>query len=111
MAIRYKVVRNRTSLFTNGKYLLAYLPGNIVTAPEGTLGIMTFKTRRQAEDFSFKSDAEIIRVRGIGRGKVPAKVCNGTREFALDAFYFGGVIGKSAPPDGTICYQSIEVLS
>ena len=42
--IRYKVVKpDRTSIFATNFYGLQYYRGSIVSKPDGTLGIFTFK--------------------------------------------------------------------
>ena len=124
MPIRFKVVkiRNRTSAVVNGNsaYGLKYLLGTKVHAKEGTLGIMTFKRKSQAERFAEHLDFPsswyctpkyiVITVNGIGRGKYPERICTSVNTDNLDWFYRDGDHFCSNPPDGTMCYSSVEVL-
>ena len=53
--IRYKVVlKDRGSTFAQDKYRLEYIKDTIVKAIKGTLGIMVFKRRREAEHYKRK---------------------------------------------------------
>ena len=127
--IRWKVVtQTRKSCYVdNAQYSLLYPKGIIVTALENTLGIMTFKRKKDADDFtkSFKRwlnishnstfierTYEIIRVWGIGRGKVPKRVSTWTTALGLAEFYMysDNPIAGCAPPSGTICYKQVKVL-
>jgi len=137
MAIRYKVVHvvgeDRFSALAEGRFCIRYSNGRVVKAVENTIGIMCFKTRNDAEDwmdwvYDFTGTwghYEIIRVKPKGRGFVPKYfsgrygednlmylqeciekygIAKGCRRYILE-------YGMShSPPDGSICYQEIEVL-
>ena len=128
MPIRYKVVKSRTrnSAIINGNshYARKYLPGTIVVAEEGTLGIMTFESKISAEkwadNFNFRNwrnghniRMKVIQVEGIGRGHSPVWLANGLKTEDLDLFYNPEVevwTTNNIAPDDTICYKSIRVL-
>ena len=119
MPIRYKVVKKKTrmSCMVNGnsKYALQYLPETIVTAKEGTLGIMTFTSKYRAELFmtiGFNGyDFECIKVEAIGRGTCPHEIANHTDTDSLEYFYDNpGTTWVGKPPLDTMCYPAVKVL-
>jgi len=53
--IRWKVVNNRYSTggsYTPKEFCLSYQPASIVVSPVGSLGIFTFKTKKDAKRFA-----------------------------------------------------------
>ena len=123
--IKYKVVQyNRCSIFSPPRYILKYKKNTTVRAMKHTLGIMVFKHLKDAENFA-KECCEnthlILRVETIGRGKTPKKICPGSRHpknrFDYDNFYSqlrkGLFISHNivTPPEGTICYPAVKVLT
>jgi hypothetical protein len=121
---RYKVVYYDaingafTSIFSPPKYSLIYELGEITTAKKNTLGIMVFKRHSDAFRFSFNLyNSTILTVKPIGRGKTPAFIVPGTREKIgdkeYDEFYkdITSHYKYIAPPEGTICYPTVEVLN
>ena len=126
--IRYKVVtKDRKSVLRlfegfhqmqRSKYILTYEKGAIVEADKNTLGIFTFQTRKQAEEFKYYYLETpylyaIIKVKPLDkRGKVPEKVSYWLMPGALGQFYGTSHLPKLCPPvEGTICYRAVEVLS
>ncbi len=110
--IRWKVVTlDRRSVVAMGKYRTGYNVGDRKKALAGTLGFMTFKRKRDAEDWRI-SDEKIIRVKTFGRGKIPEMIAGLGYESDIDNYYLGGnpFAGSICPPTGTICYQELEVL-
>jgi hypothetical protein len=125
MPQRYKVVKRKTrmSAVINGHsiYALKYLPDTKVIAKEGTLGVMTFKTRNAAEDWAYSmnyhqyspydSDALIvIMVETIGKGKIPEAICNKIDTSSLKQFYKYAYGNGYSPPNNTVCYPGVLVL-
>jgi len=52
---------------------------------------------------------QILKVRPIGRGKVPKRISYSSCK--LHDFYNESYnVGSGSPPIGTICYQAVEVL-
>ena len=136
--IRYKVVEKKNRLSTNaGLYIenygkkidrrrlinrfiaSVYKKGTVVNAYPGSPGIFTFKTKKDAENFirvtsEFEENFMILRIRPIGKGKTPAKIVagavNSIAELRLYLKKQDFYIELAIPPDGTICYPSVEVL-
>ena len=143
--IRYKVVYKKGRFSTNvGLYMeehdgeridrrshinrfiaSIYTKGTVVKAYPGSVGIFTFKTRKDAEEFIYREatideDFIILRVKPIGRGKKPDKILAwaisilGNYNF-LEG-YFNGEFSLLESEDlmepykGTICYPAVEVL-
>ncbi len=115
MIIRYRVVtRIRSSALIphqNRTYYLKYFKDEIVKASKGSLGIMTFAHRREAEEWcSDLYEEMILRVEPIGRGSTPEAVSVGLLANDLRAFYSGKACQRVLPPAGTICYPVVKVL-
>ena len=106
--IRYKVVRDdRTSCSIKGTYQLKYKKNKTVKAAENSLGIFCFKRKMDAEDFiGMIPDLKIIRVKPIGKGKIPKEIGIVTM---ISKFYLGKGITHIIP-SGTICYPAVLVL-
>lgn len=90
---------DRESVFTQGPYCLKYKKGTTVEAPKNTMGIMCFDTYKNAQSFAITHSVgmiEIIRVKGIGEGRVPVVI--GKRQWTgyLNLFYS---VFKSENPD------------
>ena len=90
--IRWKVVtkqRNSVSMVLRfnqlGKYAREYPVGKTVSAEKDSFGLMTFRTKKQAMEF-FNDWGEdrvlIIKVDGIGKGKVPKTIFTLTKDSA-----------------------------
>lgn len=115
---KFKVVkkRNNRSCIINGnsKYSLVYEKDTAVYAPIGTLGVMVFKTKTQAEEWliGWNTDALIIkRVIPIGRGKTPHEISDYLSTSDLKEFYSGFRRYNSTDPvPGTICYSGVFVI-
>ena len=125
--IRYKVVdKNRRSCVvpTGSKYCLYYPKGAIVKAIPGSLGIMVFRTRRQAQSLAY-CNRGILKVRVIGR-KLKIVRFSGYNSDPLSntlmfkKFYKFIQFRKNwwhthkvrtmHIPEGTECYPAVEVL-
>jgi len=120
----YKVVifSQRTSAAARGKYCLVYAPiGKVVKALDGTMGIMCFENRADAEAFICKYPYVygwvIIEVEGIGKPFRPRRVCQYTSGQMLDRYYTSrrGHKRRSGyteqAPTGTICFPAVKVLT
>jgi len=109
--IRYKVIKHRRSSgcdYLPTKYVLEYSYGTTVMGLEGTLGVFCFKTKKDAKRFCDLND-QIIKVRPIGRGKVPNYISSSC--FNVEHFYEkSNHYHQKHPPQGTICYPAVEVL-
>ena len=106
---------NRFSLMATGKYMLSYSIGTIVTAPKGTLGIFCFRKKEDVEYFQesdgFRSeDTEIYKVRGIGKMKIPTRICHWLDERELNDFYEFGRNAFNGTPYGIVLFNQVEVL-
>lgn len=134
MAIRYKVVRKAkstgyVSVLAQEEFMLLYVKGKITNAAPGSMGVLCFKRRDQAQAFMniqgynccLRSPASILRVEGIGRGKVPHYFQSNftARHIRLaieDLAEHGwnrlfNIYLLSKPTHlGTICYNSVRVL-
>lgn len=126
MAIRYKITnRNRTSIFASGKYLRTYSKGRMIKAKRGTLGILTFHRRKDAEvfirDLALK-DFLVLRVKPFERGRKVNTLCSYQSWWALDRYYKGksifGLRSLSSAtkveelpaPIGTLAYPRVKVI-
>ncbi len=81
---------DRESVFTQGPYCLKYKKGTTVEAPKNTMGIMCFDTYKNAKSFAVTHGVgmvEIIRVKGIGEGKVPTAIAKCQWSGYLNVFY------------------------
>lgn len=132
MAIRYKVVNEATRcsviIGINSLYTLKYVKGTIVKALSGSLGIMVFKRRYQAEKFvkllnsGLLGSSIILRVEIFERGKCPKYVSRWTTHKSdLTWFYSkwyadkkyitnGNGMDLLIPPKGTLCYSMVRVI-
>jgi len=131
MAIRYKVVTNQRESVIAYKRLdeltLTYKKGTTVKAVEGSVGILCFEKRCQAEFFSSPGLAtrakstQIIRVETIGRGKrikwlLKLKYLNEFKEFTVKDIISGSVFSRNGysvsmrAPVGTLAYKAVKVL-
>lgn len=111
---KYKVTRLDDSSCGNlpSKYILYYNKNTKVYARASTLGIMTFKRRKDAEAFRQGDNLErnvIKRVIPLGRGSVPQAVALAD----IDAFYEDIDLvfstNRIRSPKGTICYPGVFV--
>jgi hypothetical protein len=114
--------KTRCSAMINGNSHFArkYQNGTIVTAEEGTIGILTFKTKRSAELWaSFFSSVHwcfetpklmIIKVETIGKGKTIDYVSTGITTEELEDYYSGLEDKNNQAPDNTIAYPAVLVL-
>ena len=117
--IRWKVTNlSRASVIVHNvsNYSRFYYKGTIVKAKSGTLGLMTFKTKLDALDFAKEifhlRGFKILKVQSIGRGRVPDRIALKSSEESLNFFYSEGpLIDSWLPPEGTICYDKIKVLT
>ena len=121
MRIKYKVVTsNRKSIVipSTSMFSLRYNKDNIVEALPNSLGIMVFSSRDYAILFKFMLGfhSQIIKVRPIGKKFEPESICmifRGASQTtkALIEFNKNGQSQIITPPEGTECYQSVEVLN
>lgn len=114
MKKRFKVLGyDRDSCYAQGRFRKKYRKHEIVAAVPGTLGIMTFKSLKEAKVFMIPRShrcAEIVAVEPIGRGKTPKKI-SFVPPFDMEDFYAKDPkAGWTPPPDGTICYPAVMVL-
>jgi len=122
---KYKVVKTRNNksciVNANSEFCLTYEKDTTVSAPEGTLGIMVFKTRTEAENWIELWERErswkIKRVIPTGRGKTPLEICSTGLTKDLRIFYnhikslFRLSKGyKQEIIPGTICYPEVFVV-
>ncbi len=119
---RWKVVKksNRNSIIIDNRspYCLTYLPDTIVTAPQGTIGIMTFETKHQAESWwgTRYDNYLIIKVIPMGRGRRPERISIEVVTRMLRRFYnkdedkFSYGVPTMSPPEGTLCYPAVQVI-
>lgn len=120
MRIRYKVVtttRKSCTIPIHSKYCRTYTKGKIVKAVPESFGIMVFKDKRSARDFSYmRGENQILKVRVIGRKKIPkiiGLVYNDPRKttIKLNQFHAGNNYDCTVLiPAGTECYPEVEVL-
>lgn len=125
MPIRYKVVKERNGerfsvVVSNLKFRLRYPRHATIKAPDHTLGIMCFETRKQARSFASINSANLIlKVQGIGRGYKPKLVLWWISEISdfANLIKLTGIKKAIATleaerkaPTGTICYKKIRVL-
>ena len=127
MAIRYKVVleKNRKSCMAERKgmrgYILTYKKGKTVKAIEGSIGILVFKTREQAENWMKlpmrTTKTTILRVETNSRGKTPKnlfiidwRVTNSLKEDYYDYKTPNNSRLRWNTPIGTLAYPEVKVL-
>ncbi len=133
MAIRYKVVNKDTrfsALITVEKYRLQYVKDKIVEALSGTLGVMVFKRKWQAQRFidifftpNERKNLMIVRVEVFNKGRTPRYVSRwinlpgDLNNFYLynykDKQYIDNCINMmtiSVPIKGTLCYDRVKVI-
>ena len=116
----YKVTNlYRESVYAGDSFCLTYYQGAIVEALEGTLGVMVFESYANAKEFGDLHKKKpggyyILQVRGIGKPSVPEEISGWTTGYDLKQWYqYPEERDKSssAPPPGTVCFQSVEVLT
>jgi len=127
---KYKVIKkkSRMSAVINGrsKYARKYIKGEITYALEGTLGIMVFITRRDAQSFINNLNVEvsnkyglikssgpyiIVRVLSIGRGQTVKTISGNIQTYNLDLFYSHLFFTPtSQPPPDTMGYPGVFVV-
>lgn len=132
MGIRYKVVDEVTRcsiiIAANSSYILRYNKNTVVKALPNTLGIMVFKRRHQAEEFvkfislGLTKPSLVLRVEVFSKGKYPKHISRWTNyQNGLTWFYNNCYVDKkyltansgfalSAPPKGTLCYDTVKVI-
>lgn len=128
--VRYKVVKKKTrySAVVNGnsKYARRYLPGTIVEAEPGTMGIFVFKHKWYAEAWNdllnygdIISDPytsvqyEVIRVLPLVKGRKRGFVHAGVATDQLDNYYLGNAechYSLAHAPDDTYTHRAVKVL-
>lgn len=119
--VKFKVVsRHRQSCYAGGyhyqgRYCRTYNVGRVVTAEPGTLGLMVFLRKKDAEAFIshtgvLHGPAKILRILPIGRGKNIDRICPTQNEVDLNLFYkVPNYCTISAPP-GTMGYPAVKML-
>ena len=115
--IRWKVTNlSRESVIVPYcRYKRKYKKGLTVHAKSNSLGLMTFKRKKDAIKFAsalFKNTL-ILKIQSIGRGRVPKGISMFVDERELDHFYSNLPYTHYCPPppSGTICYKLIKVLT
>lgn len=116
MVKAWKVVDEwRNSFCALGSYAHIYTIGAHVFADKDTLGIFCFDTLNAAKAFiehiPLYLYTQILEVESIGDGIRPATISNGVGQKYLDEFYAESSVHNGPPPDGTICFPSIKVLT
>ncbi len=126
---RFKVVKrkSRCSAVIHGgsKYGLKYLPETYVYAPEGTLGIFTFKSEYSAKQWTMMwsvfhtfsdevtKDLIVIPVIPLSRGKAVRHCSQYVDTEGLDEFYddmtYCGACAET--PSDTFAYPGVFVLA
>ena len=91
-------------------YSLEYEKGKLVTAIEGSVGVLTFTSRRDARRFANYYQI-ILRVQPVGKGRTIRNLC-GLYEVGekIEEWYRDGMPPGMAAPDGTMAYPAVEVL-
>ena len=118
---KYKVIKRKTrmSCIINGKskYARKYIKNENVYAIEGTLGIMVFKLRRDAQSFvgiirdPYYNPYIIVRVIPIGKGKTVKAIARDMNTYDLDVFYNDLFkLPISRPPHNTMAYPGVFVV-
>ena len=122
--IAYKVVLNsgRKSVFAKGRYKMEYHPFVPVYTVPGTIGLLCFKRKDQAEEFlrlsrhlhPYKNLIRIVKVWGRGAMKSPLYVASYQDEWSLsdwyDSYYVTDVTENMNPPHGTIAFQCVTAI-
>lgn len=91
-------------------FCLKYTKGKIITADPETLGIFTFKTKKDANRFINNTFYLILKVRPIGKGTTPKLISNFVNVDGLQTFFINPHVGTSNIPAGTICYPAVRML-
>lgn len=94
MRVAWKVTtRNRRSVsIRNQRLYLKYRKGEVITAPEDSIGIFCFRSKYFAERFVARMDPEnedrlkILKVALIGKANRPIAVCNLERREYMNQF-------------------------
>ena len=121
----YKVVRkiDRSSyaINKNSSYFLKYEKGKIVTAVWRSFGIFCFRTKNYAEDFIdvnsdfFRNKFLIIKVKPLGEIRKPNYIFSSYYFEAYDSLKYSYKTMNYSKniyiPYGTICCESVEVLT
>lgn len=118
--ILYKVVNKdrKSAIVHNLKhYSLTYKKGKTISAKKGTFGIFCFETKRHALDFC-DTDHSILKVKTIGNKIEVDRItyCLKTSR-ELKSFYNKinnpkyKIYFFSFPPEGTVCYPKVKVLT
>jgi hypothetical protein len=143
MKPKWKVVnkKDRGSIFARcDGFKKYYGPGRIVEETPDSVGIMVFRTKRDAENFLIRSGkfdtGEIIKVTPIGKAKIVKNICvTPTNKKVMEKYYklveqmkmyernkdsyslrrgydIYNQIGLMSGeiPDGTQCYPAVKVL-
>ena len=124
--IAFKVVtKDRLSVisqFGDGSpwYIKRYAKGTVIKARSRTLGIFCFSRKKQALNFieiQKLYHLQVIKIKALSRGKKPKMVSWHLNRDSISYFYntedqddaipSRGII----PPEGTICYNAIKVLT
>jgi len=120
----YKVIKGRTrmSAIINGrsKYGRLYKKGETVYAEPDTLGIMCFKTKEEAVNFSMDlsgwnyhhtKNFKVVRVKPIGKRKKIDYISKFLTSNCLDNFYSNvRETVMATAPNGTIGYPGVFVV-
>lgn len=116
----YKLVRlqNYSSLFAQPPYAKYYVPGTVVTASPGTLGLMVWSDRYWAKEFvkdlsKYTTPVCLLKVIPFNL-QVVDYICESADPTQLTQYYalpFAQRLLMSQPlPPGTECYGSVKVL-
>jgi hypothetical protein len=113
--IRWKVILNksRKSNVIIGDYCLLYIKNKITKAPNGTLGIFCFTTKKYAKQWALEQSnwVKIIKVITYGKSKIPQRIADSTSTDGLIQWYKN--YKKSTCTyiqPGTICYPAVMPL-
>jgi len=114
----YKVLyKDRCSHAVNPRdemYDLKYENGSKVKAPEGSLGVFCFETLEHVDKYledTSRLNIQVVKVNGVGDPIRPLRICDIVSS-SLSQFYhtINNPLASMNPPEGTICFQEVEVL-
>ena len=112
--IQYKVIKHRHSVMAPGKYTVNYNKHEVSKAYPGSVGVMSFSTKKLAEifirDHESTTGADIVRVVPLSHAKRVKYITCGYDEDWMDDFYRGRMNGSKNIPSSTVFNDSVFVL-
>jgi len=99
------------SVYAHGRYQKTYTKGTVVQAEPGTIGILLFKSKHDAQMWAncylFRP---VLEVELLGTVTDIRNVCRTQGEEDLDFWYQDGCPSELSAPYGTIACQKVRVL-